>query len=182
MAERKEAMSDTPQEPTLNVTEMLLIALGVVITGMVLIEYGGLIFDVITGLFSFSSTGIIILLLLFAGTLAFVVLPLLDPGSDLPSVPLDEDTARPHGTPRQNRALEILATEKLRFLRAIRDMDFDYDMGKLTDDVYIMQREALIRRALAVMQRSDEIEDAILAQQDRVEAALAAFREQGHNT
>ncbi len=66
----------------------------------------------------------------------------------------------------------------MRLLRAIRDMDFDYDMGKLTDDIYAEQRVTLIRRVIAVMKRSDDIETEIRAQQERVETALAAFREQ----
>ncbi|MCD4684792.1 MAG: hypothetical protein K8S97_02510, partial [Anaerolineae bacterium] len=144
----------------------------------VLIEYGGDMWELVSGLLSFSTTGIMILLLLFVGSLVFVVLPLLDPAGELPSVMTDDGAPRLHGTQRQNRALEILAAEKWRLLRAIRDMDFDYDMGKLTDDLYVVQRVTLIQRAIAVMQRSDEIEATILDQVDRVAAALAAFREQ----
>jgi hypothetical protein len=61
-------------------------------------------------------------------------------------------------------------------LRAIRDLDLDYDMGKLTDDTYASQRIYLIRLYVAISKRIDELEVEVNAQQMRVEAALAAFR------
>jgi hypothetical protein len=150
----------------------------ILVAGVVLIEYGGEILDIVTGLIGFSSTGLIALLVLLAGALAFVGLPLLNTDDDRQPVASEENPSALRGTARQNRALEILGAEKLRLLRAIRDMDFDYDMGKLTDDLYAEQRVTLIRRVIAIMKRTDAIEAQIRAQEDRVEAALAAFRAQ----
>ncbi len=82
-----------------------------------------------------------------------------------------------HGTPRQIQALELLWSEKLRILREIRDLDFDYDLGKLGERVYEEQRVYLFRLAIAITQRIDELEAAIAEQEARVEAAVAALRQ-----
>jgi hypothetical protein len=117
------------------------------------------------------SSGIVILGLMLTGlTGAFVLLPLL--ASDPEYAPAD----RPRGTPRQNQALEMLLAEKLRVLRAIRDLDFDYDMGKLSDSIYTNQRVYLIRLAVAIMQRTDDLEAEIAGQEAQLEAAIAALR------
>lgn len=177
MAMREDTSVKLPG-PAINWAEGVMIVVLVLIGGVVLIEYGGDIVDMLAGLTDFSSTTLIVFVLLFAGALSFVGLPLLNAGSDTLPVAPEEGASTLRGTARQNRALDILGAEKLRLLRAIRDMDFDYDMGKLTDDIYAEQRVALIRRAIAVMKRSDEIEAEIFAQHARVEAALAAYREQ----
>jgi hypothetical protein len=105
-----------------------------------------------------------------------VILPLLLGEDETPASQAESPLAR-LGTPRQNRALEILYAEKSRLLRAIRDLDFDYDLGKLADDAYAEQRVLLIRQAVAVIARIEELESEIVAQQERIEAALAAFRQ-----
>jgi hypothetical protein len=121
------------------------------------------------------STGITIFAIVLAGAMAVVVLrPLLAGQPDE-----DEDDRRgtaPGGTSQQNRALEVLGNEKQRVLRAIRDLDLDYDMGKLVDDTYASQRIYLIRLYVAISKRIDELQAEVNAQQMRVEAALAAFR------
>ncbi|MEP0763354.1 MAG: hypothetical protein HRF48_11530 [Chloroflexota bacterium] len=114
-----------------------------------------------------------ILAVLLTGALGlFVLLPLLD----------REETAssRPEvraGSARQRQALETLHAEKDRVLRAIRDLDFDYDMDKLTDATYAAQRIYLIRLAVAILKRIDELEAEVASQQARVEAAVTALRE-----
>jgi hypothetical protein len=80
------------------------------------------------------------------------------------------------GSARQKQALDTLWAEKLRVLRAIRDLDFDYDLDKLTDTAYATQRVNLIRLAAAITLRIDELEAEIAQQQERVEAAVAALR------
>ena len=80
------------------------------------------------------------------------------------------------GSARQKQALETLWAEKLRVLRAIRDLDFDYDLDKLTDAAYTTQRVYLIGLAAAITRRADELEAEIARQQERVETAVAALR------
>jgi hypothetical protein len=122
------------------------------------------------------STGITLFAFVLAGAMAvMVLLPILESRAD----PEDENkraTGR-GGTPQQNRALELLWSEKLRVLRAIRDLDFDYDMGKLVDETYAWQRIYLIRVYVAISKKIDELQLEINAQQVRIEAAVAAFRQ-----
>ena len=80
-----------------------------------------------------SITVIILALVIGGGTLVFVAGPLLATGAKSRS-------ALRRGTARQAQALELLAGEKLRVLREIRDLDFDHDLGKLGDRVYEEQR------------------------------------------
>lgn len=101
----------------------------------------------------------------------FVLFPMFERSSDQP-----EHRAAHRGTPRQNQALETLWTEKTRVLRAIRDLDFDYDLGKLADSAYQDQRIQLIRLAAAITKRIDELEAVITEQESRLEEAVAAFR------
>lgn len=142
---------------------------------VVLINYGDNLLDAVDGLAGFSTGGLLMLVLGAGGMLFAVILPALDSED---STTYAAGVAGPtlHGTARQNRALEILYAEKLRLLRAIRDLDFDYDMGKLTDSIYTEQRVSLIERALAVLHRINGLESEIRAQQDRITAALQAYR------
>ena len=121
------------------------------------------------------STGITIFAIVLAGVMAVLVLqPLLAGLSE--DEEDDQRGAFTGGTSQQNRALEVLWNEKQRVLRAIRDLDLDYDMGKLVDETYATQRVYLIRLYVAIVKRIDELQVEVNAQQVRVEAALAAFR------
>lgn len=117
-----------------------------------------------------SLSSILVALVVGGGTLVFVLGPLLQP---------DAKSARTirRGTARQAQALEVLWSEKQRVLREIRDLDFDYDMGKLGERVYEEQRVYLIRLAAAITQRIDALEREIAEQEARVEAAVAALRQ-----
>ena len=149
------------------------------ILGLVVVIYGDEIAQMVQGVATFSAAGLVAVMALVVVTVLIVVLPLLlgeaetlEPQTEVPLEKL--------GTPRQNRALEILYAERDRLLRAIRDLDFDYDTGKLADDAYAEQRVLLIRQAVAVMAKIEELENEIVAQQERIEAALAAFRQTRH--
>ncbi len=118
------------------------------------------------------SSTVVILAVVLTGTLAaFVVFPLLQRQPD------EKPRTGPRGTARQNQALETLWTEKMRVLRAIRDLDFDYDLGKLTNITYQTQRVTLLRLGAAITQRIDVLEAEIADQEARIEAAIAAFRQ-----
>ncbi len=118
------------------------------------------------------SATIVILAVVFGGALlVFVLRPLFRVEAEGMS------WAGRYGTPRQIQTLELLWSEKLRILREIRDLDFDYDLGKLGERVYEEQRVYLFRLAIAITQRIDELEAAIAEQEARVEAAVAALRQ-----
>ena len=117
------------------------------------------------------STEIVVIAVVIAGTLgAFVLWPLLERDPEA----VQRTTQR--GTPRQKQALETLWNEQQRVLRAIRDLDFDYDLDKIPDTTYTDQRIYLIRLAVAIMQRMDSIEDEIAQQDAQVEALIATLR------
>ena len=119
-----------------------------------------------------SVEATVVAILLAGGVALFVLFPLLNRPDD----PIEAPAAR-HGSARQKQALETLWTEKMRILRAIRDLDFDYDLGKLTIPTYTSQRVYLIQVYAAILQRSDELENEIDRQVSRAEAAIAALRQ-----
>ena len=121
------------------------------------------------------SSGFWILAILFTGAVgSIIVFPLLQRTPQPAAMP-----GHPRGTARQNQALETLWTEKIRVLRAIRDLDLDYDMDKLPDGAYEVQRVDLIRLAVAVTRRIDAIEAEIASQDARLEALVSAYRKTG---
>lgn len=151
------------------------IAFGVAMLALAVVlalNYGDNLITVLDGLANFSTGALLVLVVTLGATLFAMALPALN--NPDAAAAIGQPTLR--GTARQNRALEILYSEKLRLLRAIRDLDFDYDMGKLTDTIYTEQRVYLIRQALAVLRRIGSLEAEITAQQDRIAAALAAYR------
>ncbi len=172
---RSEERAAAPRPPARTASQfeigfgVALVALAVVVA----VTYGDNLIDMLSGLAGFSTGALVLLLVAVGGVLFAAALPALSQETDA-STALDMPALR--GTTRQNRALEILYGEKQRLLRAIRDLDFDYDMGKLTDDIYTEQRIYLIRQTIAVMRRIDMLEAEIQAQQDRIAAALAAYR------
>jgi hypothetical protein len=118
-----------------------------------------------------SVTSLIIAVVL-VGTVVFAaLLPLLE------SRPAPQKRRSGRGTLHQNQVIEILWDEKMRVLRSIRDLDFDYDMDKLPDATYESQRVHLIRLAWAITQRLDELEAEVAVQDARIEDAVAAFRQ-----
>ncbi len=147
------------------------------IVGLVVVIYGDALIEMVQGVATFSAAGLVVVVVLVVIAVLAVVLPLLLDETEPPHEPQAQVPLTRLGTPRQNRALEILYAEKERLLRAIRDLDFDYDLGKLADDAYAEQRVLLVRQSVAVMAKIDELEEAIAAQQERIEAALAAFRQ-----
>lgn len=117
----------------------------------------------------------LVLLILVTGAVAFFALmPLISRES------AQSPIHRVGGTPRQNQLFEALWTEKLRLLRALRDLDFDYDMGKLPDTVYATQRIGLIRAAVAITQRLDELEMEMRSREMRLEESIASLRHARH--
>jgi hypothetical protein len=118
-----------------------------------------------------SSTVLVLAIVLIGAMALFVLVPLLQRSPD-------EKPKRsgPVGTARQNQALETLWNEKMRVLRALRDLDFDYDLGKLPDTIYQTQRLTLLRLAVAITTRLDELEGEITAQEARIEEEIASLR------
>lgn len=72
-----------------------------------------------------------------------------------------------------------LEQEKEALLTEIRELDFDYETGKIPSEVYEPQRNHLLAQAAAVLQELDEItEDSNEELRQQIEAAVARRRRQ----
>jgi len=69
--------------------------------------------------------------------------------------PLREKRARGADSEIDIELSQLLA-ERERILEALAELDFDNDMGKVPDDLYPSQREALLKRGAAVLRLLDE--------------------------
>ncbi len=99
---------------------------------------------------------LLIALVLSVGALAFVVWPLLKRG---PAPVLVED----------DRLTELLG-RKDAVLKAIKDLEFDYQVGKLSEEDYQVYDQRLRRQAVALLQQIEQV----APQSADVDAALEA--------
>jgi hypothetical protein len=83
---------------------------------------------------------------------------------------------RPVNTIEQQTA--GLQAEHERVIQALQELDFDYSLGKVPDEDYPSQRNALLQHGVEVLQKLDALQPQPSASQapDRLEAALAARR------
>ena len=96
---------------------------------------------------------------------AVTVVPLFRRGGESDAV--DEE-------PREDR----LSSQRATIYDSIRDLDFEYAMGKLTDDDYGEIRAALVRDAAVVLEEID-LRDRDVKLDDWIEAAVRERRKRG---
>ncbi len=72
--------------------------------------------------------------------------------------------------------LEKIETQYQQLLNSIRDVDFDYDTGKVPDEVYAEQRKFLIGRSVSILRQLDDARSEVADIEDDIEAAVAALR------
>ncbi len=74
--------------------------------------------------------------------------------------------------------LPILQAEHERVLQALQELDFDYSLGKVPEEDYPSQRNALLQQGAEVLQKLDTLRPQPAAAQtvDQLEEALAARR------
>ena len=86
-------------------------------------------------------------------------------------------TARPAGNGKQQASL--LRAERARVIQALQELDFDYSLGKIPEEDYPGQRNALLLHGAEVLQKLDALQPQPPARTggDRLEEALAARRE-----
>lgn len=94
--------------------------------------------------------------------LAFVVWPLLKPG---PAPVLVED----------DRLAELLG-RKDAVLKAIKDLEFDYEVGKLTEEDFRIYDQRLRRQAVALLKQIEEVAPMSAGLDDALEAQIAQRR------
>lgn len=61
-----------------------------------------------------------------------------------------------HTPDEENIEISELLAERERILDALAELDFDNEMGKVPDELYPLQREALVKRGAAVLKLLDE--------------------------
>ncbi len=114
-----------------------------------------------------SSGSILLAIALLVAVGMFITFPLL-----MPRVRRRQDVLNPEW--------RRLSQEKAQLLSQLRALEFDWETGKLPDDVYGQQRADLSARAADVLRRLDEIavaSPAVAAIDDEVEAAIARQRQ-----
>ena len=63
-----------------------------------------------------------------------------------------------------------LQAEREAVLTAVRDLDFDYQTGKFSEEDYLAQRESLMEHGVAILKQIDAIES------EAIEAAVRSRR------
>ncbi|MFN8465426.1 MAG: zinc-ribbon domain-containing protein [Caldilineaceae bacterium] len=105
---------------------------------------------------------VLIALVLSVGALAFVVWPLLKPG---PAPVMVED----------DRLTELLG-RKDAVLKAIKDLEFDYQVGKLSEEDFQLYDQRLRRQAVALLQQIEEVAPQSADMDAAMEAEIAQRR------
>jgi hypothetical protein len=104
----------------------------------------------------------LIALVLSLAALAFVVWPLLKPG---PGPVLVED----------DRLTELLG-RKDAVLKAIKDLEFDYQVGKLSEEDYHLYDQRLRRQAVGLLQQIEQVAPMSANVEAELEAEIAQRR------
>jgi rubrerythrin len=83
---------------------------------------------------------------------------------------------RPVGEAKQQTLL--LRADRARVIQSLQELDFDYSLGKVPEEDYSDQRNALLMHGAEVLQKLDALQPSVSAQNggDKLEEALAARR------
>jgi hypothetical protein len=105
---------------------------------------------------------ILFALLIALGAFAYVILPLVR--QDVPLLPLEDD-----------RLTDLLA-RKDTALRALKDLEFDHQVGKINDEDYQRFQERLSRQAVGLLQQIERITPESAQLDEQMEAEIAKMR------
>ena len=100
-----------------------------------------------------STGGLFLLSAFFIGVIAFVLWPVL-----VPPRPVPNETEAHEALTRIKR----LQAEREAILIGIRDLDFDFQTGKFTEEDYRTQRETLVDRGVEVLKQIDAEHSAVI--------------------
>lgn len=76
-----------------------------------------------------------------------------------------------------------LLAERDRYINALKELDFDYEMGKVPEVEYPVQRAGLLQKGADALRKLDEYEGAKESSaEDRLEAVIAARRADATDT
>ncbi len=108
---------------------------------------------------------LLVTLILCGGAVAYVLLPVVRPRS----------TTLPAATPEA----DLLRERQESTYVALRDLDFEYELGNLAPDDYFAMRERYARRAMALLKAVDERERDATAAVEEAVRSLRAARQSG---
>ncbi|TAK13966.1 MAG: zinc ribbon domain-containing protein [Anaerolineae bacterium] len=85
---------------------------------------------------------------------------------------------RSSGVSEREHTLSALMAERDRLLEALLELDFDYKLGKVPEEIYPGQRANLMERGAEILKQLDVLmpESEPSKEEDRLEAAIAARR------
>jgi hypothetical protein len=109
-------------------------------------------------------------LLVALAVVGFIVWPLLAPQTG------QSDGRELSAAARSLREQARLIEERNAIYATIRDLDFDYQTGKLPGDEYAARRHQLVARGVEALKQLDALE--AVPAHDPVEAALAQLRDE----
>lgn len=74
--------------------------------------------------------------------------------------------------------ISAMLAERDRILGALQELDFDYQMGKIPEEDYPVERSALLQKGAIALRRLDELQHVSAAEsaEERIEAVVAARR------
>ena len=79
-------------------------------------------------------------------------------------------------SPEEHEYSALLA-ERDRLLTALLELDFDYDLGKIPEEIYPTQRADFLTRSKTVLEKLDQFEGQTGKAADEFEAAIAERKE-----
>ncbi len=108
-----------------------------------------------------STAGLFLLIAVAVGVATFILWPLISTpnNSAKNQIPLSAPSS-----------LAALQADRAAILTTLRDLDFDFETGKLIEEDYHRQREQLLMRGAEILRRIDALEA------DEIETAVAAKR------
>ncbi|MBX3015708.1 MAG: zinc-ribbon domain-containing protein [Caldilineaceae bacterium] len=110
------------------------------------------------------SITLLFALLISLAALAYVVLPLVRQQSPL--------------LPVEDERLTDLLSRKDTALRAIKALEFDHQMGKMSEEDFLRFNQRLRRQAIVLIQQIEKIRPESALLDEQVEAAIARARQQ----
>lgn len=105
---------------------------------------------------------LLLALLIALAAVGYVLWPLVS--QEAPLLPVED-----------SRLSELLA-RKDNALRAIKDLEFDYQVGKIGDEDYQRLRERLDRQAISLLQQVEKVTPESTALDEQLEAEIAKMR------
>lgn len=104
---------------------------------------------------------------------AIVVRPLL---VGVPGAESGQKSARTSQRARQMAELAEALEARNYAYEAIKELDLEHELGKVSDDDYAAQRAELVHEAVALVKQLDALEAAMPKQTKDIEAAINAMR------